>query len=299
RQASAALATGRRRTTEPAPSPGSPPAAPRAQVGGVPLATLTVKALQQFSSCSTGTSCLALTGRQVLLCVLIILSITPLVSESLYAQTGSEITDCNMKCPHKGCVIQIYKECGQNQTKLLEWWCDNTWSYHDPDPRLHYNTSGCWTLTDVRKYDSCVYNVNGFCNGKSQRLDLKTLNVTVLDPVLNLSITSNFSRLGQDIAVTVQFSGEETSLTWEVDRGPLPDRYWLIDDNRTLIILNAQRDDTERRLRVRVTNPISEETGEYQLKVTDSQTSRFRFVPGVAAVWIIIIAVIVVSYFWR
>ncbi|KAG9462108.1 hypothetical protein GDO78_014892 [Eleutherodactylus coqui] len=88
------------------------------------------------------------------------------------------------------------------------------------------------------------------------------------DPVFISNITSNSSRLGQDIAVSVQFSGEEAAVTWEVDGGSLPHRYRLTDDNRTLIILSAQREDAGRRLRVRITNPISEEIREYLLEIT-------------------------------
>lgn len=207
-------------------------------------------------------------------------------------RSGYNITDCSMKCPRTDGVLELYRECGGDERRLLELWCDNMQLFNHYEPRLHYNrSSGCWTLTDAGKDDSCVYNVVSY--GKGGRF-LRTLHITVLDPVLISTITSNCSRLGEDIAVSVQFSGEETAVTWEVDGGLLPDRYWLIDDNRTLIIPSAQRDDAGRRLSVRITNPISEETREYQLEITGPGSSRLSSSPRVfAAVGIFLFLVII------
>ncbi|XP_077335743.1 uncharacterized protein LOC143981625 [Lithobates pipiens] len=80
------------------------------------------------------------------------------------------------------------------------------------------------------------------------------------------------------MAVSVQFSGKESAVTWEEDGEPIPERYRLIDDNRTLIIPSVQRDDAERRFRVRITNPVSEEIREYQLEIGDSELN-FRTLP--------------------
>ncbi|XP_066455366.1 uncharacterized protein [Eleutherodactylus coqui] len=109
------------------------------------------------------------------------------------------------------------------------------------------------------------------------------------DPVLISNITSNSSRLGQDIAVSVQFSGEEAAVTWEVDGGSLPHRYRLMDDNRTLIIPSAQREDAGRRLRVRITNPVSEETREYLLEITGPRTLTLRLSLVAAALAVVIL----------
>ncbi|XP_073524795.1 uncharacterized protein [Phyllobates terribilis] len=115
------------------------------------------------------------------------------------------------------------------------------------------------------------------------------------DPVLLSTITSNSSRMGEDVAVSVQFSGEETAVTWEVDGGLLPERYRLINDNRTVIIPRAQRDDAGRRLWVRITNPVSEETREYQLEITDPEFS-VSF-PGlyvtIGTVFIVVVMVVI------
>ncbi|KAM3936000.1 leucine-rich repeats and immunoglobulin-like domains protein 1 [Leptodactylus fuscus] len=177
-----------------------------------------------------------------------------------------------MKCPHTQSVLTLYTVCGDDERPLLELWCDSKYNTTYYQPRLHLNTSsGCWTLTDAGKDDSCVYNTVYHNNGRSSR---RSIHITVLDPVLASNITSNSSRLGQDIAVSVQFSGEEATVTWEVDGGPVPDRYRLIDDNRTMIIPSVQIDDAGRRLHVRITNPVSEETREYQLEITAPQRSR-------------------------
>ncbi|PIO14555.1 hypothetical protein AB205_0139150, partial [Aquarana catesbeiana] len=75
----------------------------------------------------------------------------------------------------------------------------------------------------------------------------------------------------------------------EVDGEPLPERYRLIDDNRTLIIPSVQRDDAERRFRVRITNPVSEEIREYLLEIRDltsdyRRSQMFLIVPGMLSV---------------
>ncbi|XP_075119434.1 hemicentin-1-like [Leptodactylus fuscus] len=198
--------------------------------------------------------------------VLMFLTALSLSSGAVYVRRGSDITDCSMKCPHTESVLEVYRVCGDDESNLLELWCDSMWSYNRLEPRLHLNTSsGCWTLTDAGEDDSCVYNVLYHSNGGNSR---RSIHIIVLDPVLVSNITSNSSLLGQDIAVSVQFSGEEAAVTWEVDGGPVPDRYRLIDGNRTMIILSAQIDDAGRRLHVRITNPVSEETREYQLEIT-------------------------------
>ncbi|XP_077149777.1 uncharacterized protein LOC143814944 [Ranitomeya variabilis] len=215
--------------------------------------------------------------------ILLILAVLPLSSEKVYVRTGSDITDCGMKCPHADGNIRLYKDCEGKNMILITLWCHRLRTQNENEPRLHLDTrSGCWTLRDAWKNDSCVYNVTLY---RSQETFLLSTQITVLDPVLISNITSNSSRLGEDIAVSVQFSGEEATLTWEVDGGPLPDRYRLIDDNRTVIIPRAQRDDAERRLRVRITNPVSEETREHQLEITVSGSSQQMFRITMASVF--------------
>ncbi|XP_066455378.1 uncharacterized protein [Eleutherodactylus coqui] len=201
-----------------------------------------------------------------------------------------------MRCPHTRDVLQLNRECGAVESKLLELWCDNMWSYNHWDPRLHLNTSsGCWRLTDARKDDSCLYVLWRHNRSGGFR---RSTDITVLDPVLISNITSNSSRLGQDIAVSVQFSGEETAVTWEVDGGCLPDRYWLLDDNGTLIIPSAQREDAGRRLCVRITNPVSEETQEHLLEITDAPSARLR--PAVAGVFVpLVISIVLLVKCWK
>ncbi|XP_071987820.1 uncharacterized protein [Engystomops pustulosus] len=203
--------------------------------------------------------------------IIIILPGLSLSSGRVYVRRGSDITDCSLKCPDTDLVLELYRECGDDESRLLELWCDSMW-HSNYNSRLHLDpSSGCWTLTDARTDDSCVYNVVSYGNGGRF---LTVFHITVLDPVLISNITSNSSRtrtsilLGQNIAVSVQFTGEEAAVTWDVVGGRLPDRYRLIDDNRTMIIPSAQRDDAGRRLRVRITNPISEETREYRLEIT-------------------------------
>ncbi|KAM5182240.1 uncharacterized protein ACMZJ9_002624, partial [Mantella aurantiaca] len=219
-----------------------------------------------------------------LLCLLII----SVSSAALYVQRGSDITVCNMKCPDDDneVTLELYRQCGGKEKTLLENHCYyNHTKSHDPRLQLHTG-SGCWKLTPARKDDTCVYKVWCHCNLQGQ---ISSKDIRILDPVLISNITSNFSRLGQDTAVRVQFSGEESHVTWEVDGLPLPERYRLIDDNRTLIIPSVQRDDAERRFRVRITNPVSEEIRGYRLEMGDSSLN------GRSAVYILVAAVVVAS----
>ncbi|XP_073433110.1 uncharacterized protein [Dendrobates tinctorius] len=220
---------------------------------------------------------------------LLTLAIPLLSSGGVYVRRKSDITDCSMKCPHTDGVLDLYRECGGHETRLLELWCDTMWHSNRYQPRLLYNMStGCWSLRDVENNDSCVYNVVYY--GDNGRF-LTTVPITVLDPVMISTITSNSSRPGEDIAVSVQFYGEETVVTWEVDGGQLPDRYRLIDDNKTVII---PRNDAGRRLRVRITNPVSEETREYQLEITD-----FPVVAVVVPVAVLLIVFSVIFWYMR
>ncbi|PIO25709.1 hypothetical protein AB205_0014020, partial [Aquarana catesbeiana] len=172
-------------------------------------------------------------------------------SGTVYVQSGSDITDCNMKCPEDDVTVELYRLCRGEERTLLENHCHyNVTKSHDSRIRLHTG-SGCWKLTHVRRDDSCVYNV--WCYDIPEYL-ISSTEIRVLDPVLISNISSNFSRLYEEVAVSVHFSGEESAVTWEVDGEPLPERYRLIDDNRTLIIPSVQRDDAERRFRVRITN---------------------------------------------
>ncbi|XP_077340625.1 uncharacterized protein LOC143984209 [Lithobates pipiens] len=196
---------------------------------------------------------------------------------TVYVKTGSEFGLCDMKCPQRSGVLQLFPPCQMN---LAEVHCDSLKVGGHPEPRFQLNTSsGCWKMRDLRKEDSCEYIVwYNPHNGWNQVRHLSSTHISVLDPVLITNITSNFSRLGEEVAVSVQFSGEESAVTWEVDGEPIPERYRLIDDNRTLIIPGVQRDDAERRFRVRITNPVSEEIREYRLEIgeTDSLNRRSR-----------------------
>ncbi|XP_077335508.1 uncharacterized protein LOC143981513 [Lithobates pipiens] len=204
-----------------------------------------------------------------LLCMMII----SVSSGTVYVQSGSDITDCHMKCPQDDVTVELYRQCRGVERTLLENHCYyNHTKSHDPRLRLHTG-SGCWKLTHARREDSCVYKI--WCYDIPEYL-ISSTEIRVLDPVLISNITSNFSRLGEEMAVNIQFSGEESAVTWEEDGEPLPERYRLIDDNRTLIIPSVQRDDAERRFRVRITNPVSEEIREYRLEIGDLKQYRGR-----------------------
>ncbi|KAM4044728.1 uncharacterized protein ACNLHF_008603 isoform 3-T3 [Anomaloglossus baeobatrachus] len=111
--------------------------------------------------------------------VLTILAVLQLSSSIIYVRRGSDITDCSMKCPGPDGVLQLYRTCGGHETRLLELWCEDMWLSNSTEPRLRYNTgTGCWTLRDAGKNDSCVYTVVYDHKGNISRT---TLPITVLD----------------------------------------------------------------------------------------------------------------------
>ncbi|XP_068122378.1 uncharacterized protein [Hyperolius riggenbachi] len=214
------------------------------------------------------------------------------------AQVGSNITRCDMKCPDNFPVLLLSRRCGEEEEeRLLQIVChiSRTERFH---PRFHLDiSSGCWTLPQAGRGDSCVYEVRD--RGTGDKV-LSSTSIRVLDPVLIYNISSNSSRLGEDIAVTVQFSREESNVTWELDGGRLPERYRLIDDNRTLIIPSVQRDDAERTFRVRVTNPVSEEVQDYRLEVREPERSLWmRGISVAAAVAIILLVGVMICIRYR
>ncbi|XP_077335690.1 uncharacterized protein LOC143981588 isoform X2 [Lithobates pipiens] len=183
----------------------------------------------------------------------------------VYVRKGSNISGCDMTCPGPPGVVgvlELNKQCGGEEEPLLELHCKHSDIYRNTDRILLDKGSGCWKLTQAGKDDSCVYKI--WYQGEN-RYPVTSTDIRVLDPVLISNITSNCRRLGEEMSVRVQFSGEESAVTWEVDGEPLHGRYRLIDNNRTLIIPSVQRDDAERRFRVRITNPVSEEIREYRL----------------------------------
>ncbi|XP_072254550.1 uncharacterized protein [Pyxicephalus adspersus] len=190
--------------------------------------------------------------------LLTILLTSSVRSNVVYVRSGSDIESCNMTCPHRNGVLELFRECRGVIEPLLDVHFNTMYTKNAMQSRLHLNTqSGCWRLTQAEKGDSCQYIIenNG---GPAKRLT--STDIRIQDPVLFSKITSTCSLLGEDMALSVHFSGEESTVIWELAGELLPERYQLIDDNKTLIIHSVQREDTERRLRVRITNPISNNT---------------------------------------
>ncbi|XP_075429145.1 uncharacterized protein LOC142467395 isoform X2 [Ascaphus truei] len=188
---------------------------------------------------------------------------------------------CDVICPHTGGVLTL--DCRPGRP-MLDMFCNDhhTKIYDNYKYRLHLNTSsGCWVLRDARKEDSGVYEIR--FHSSAEKL-LKSTQISVIDPVVIYNITSNSSLLGSDVSLHVLFSGEETTVTWEVDGGALPGRYQLSDRKRTLLIPSAQRGDDGRRFSVGVTNPVSEDSREYVLQLIDNGSSNQLSAGAVAGV---------------
>ncbi|XP_066455392.1 uncharacterized protein [Eleutherodactylus coqui] len=119
------------------------------------------------------------------LVVLAILTITSVSSGRVYVKKGSDIGDCNMKCPDRKSGFQLYQKCeGKEDKALLELRCDDMLPSNNSEPRFSYNTSsGCWRLMDARKDDSCLYIVR--LHNRSGAFEESTA-ITVLDSLTPL-----------------------------------------------------------------------------------------------------------------
>ncbi|XP_077335506.1 uncharacterized protein LOC143981511 [Lithobates pipiens] len=169
-----------------------------------------------------------------------------------------------IRCINPDDILNVYRECeGKDGIDVLFTFHCGSNSVKFCKPGILLNTSShCWTHLDDGN-DSCVYKTGYHKPGMPDF----TIDVRVLDRVLIFNITMNHSRLGLDMAVSVQFSGEESAVTWEVDGELFLKGYRLIDGNRTLIIPSVQRDDAERRFQVRITNLVIEDTWNCQLAI--------------------------------
>ncbi|XP_075440905.1 uncharacterized protein LOC142486119 isoform X2 [Ascaphus truei] len=67
-----------------------------------------------------------------------------------------------------------------------------------------------------------------------------TFQLTVLD---SRTITQNSSHRGTDISLKANVSGENAILIWTKDGKPLPGKCYLTDNNRTLVLPNAESAD--------------------------------------------------------
>ncbi|XP_053561770.1 uncharacterized protein LOC128652831 [Bombina bombina] len=199
-------------------------------------------------------------------CFLWALDLCALV-ETRHVRVGSDISLCGLRCPNTNGVLELYTKPG---SVLLELSCQNDDYTIHPNfiNRLDLNiSSGCCVLREAQKKDTCVYEIE--FHSSPARI-LSSTPITVIEPVVISNVTTNTSESGSDISLHVLFSGEETTVTWEVDRGEVPDRYQLRDQNRTLIIPSAQKEDAGKRFMVRVTNLVSEGTWEHVLEIRDN-----------------------------
>ncbi|XP_053561771.1 uncharacterized protein LOC128652832 [Bombina bombina] len=186
------------------------------------------------------------------------------LAETRYVRVGSDVSFCGLRCPNLYGVLELYCK---PRTPLLALHCDDNYTNVRDNfiNRLDLNiSSGCCVLREAQKEDTCVYEIE--FHSSPTRI-LRSTPITVIEPVVISNITSNSSEPGSDISLHVLFSGEETTVTWEMDSEDVPARYQLRDQNRTLIIPSAQREDAGKRFMVRVTNPVSEGTWEHVLEI--------------------------------
>ncbi|KAM3912397.1 uncharacterized protein RB166_020864 isoform 1-T2 [Leptodactylus fuscus] len=198
-----------------------------------------------------------------------ILTIFALAQAVHYLQAGTNTSICGFICYQSNGLLHL--KCRHMSSFLAE--CTNSrLEVKKDNERLILNHStGCLQLTDVRKNDSCVYEIWFYGNSIKK---MKSTSIKILDAVKILNITSNFSHVGSDTSLHVHFSGAEATVIWEVDEIAHPSRYRLVDSNKTLIIRGVKDEDRKRKFVVQVKNPISEDTLEYYLEIQVGKPTR-------------------------
>ncbi|XP_068122506.1 uncharacterized protein [Hyperolius riggenbachi] len=75
-------------------------------------------------------------------------------------QIGSDITACGMICPDDIAILQLFRQCGWEEMLMMEYLCHNNSLINHMKTRLLLDTdSGCWTLPQAGRGDSCEYEV--------------------------------------------------------------------------------------------------------------------------------------------
>ncbi|XP_041429409.1 uncharacterized protein LOC108699066 isoform X5 [Xenopus laevis] len=189
---------------------------------------------------------------------LLCLSGSGLVSRSIeWVRVSSDIKLCSLRCDEDG----IYTLDRDSSLPILDFACsDNSTNiYSDYQQRLSLNVSaGCCTITNAQSSDTGTYELSFYGKTKKKIL-VGATKYQVIEPVSVTNITTN--RSGENVSLSVSYSGEETTVLWTWNGGALPERHQLSDSNKTLTVPST---DTGT-FTVLVSNPVSHTSTHYNL----------------------------------
>ncbi|KAE8588112.1 hypothetical protein XENTR_v10022354 [Xenopus tropicalis] len=131
------------------------------------------------------------------------------------------------------------------------------------DTRINLNVStGCCSIANAGKSDRGDYVL--YFYGTDGKKRLATQAIWVIDPVCVTNISARHN--GENVSVSVSYSGEEATVVWAWNGGALPERHQLSDSNKTLTVPST---DTGT-FTALVSNPVSHSSAHYNLTLTDS-----------------------------
>ncbi|XP_031746569.1 uncharacterized protein LOC116406462 [Xenopus tropicalis] len=178
-----------------------------------------------------------------------------------WVPVSSDLRICGLTCESLG----IYTLDLAPDKPILDFACSDKSLriYSMYDTRINLNVStGCCSIANAGKSDRGDYVL--YFYGTDGKKRLATQAIWVIDPVCVTNISARHN--GENVSVSVSYSGEEATVVWAWNGGALPERHQLSDSNKTLTVPST---DTGT-FTALVSNPVSHSSAHYNLTLTDS-----------------------------
>ncbi|KAE8588105.1 hypothetical protein XENTR_v10022347 [Xenopus tropicalis] len=175
-----------------------------------------------------------------------------------WVRVSSDIKLCSLRCDGAG----IYTLDRDSSLPILDFACsDNSTNiYSNYQQRLSLNVSaGCCTIANAQPSDSGTYELS-FYGERKKKVLVGVTKYCVIDPVCVTNISARHN--GENVSVSVSYSGEEATVVWAWNGGALPERHQLSDSNKTLTVPST---DTGT-FTALVSNPVSHSSAHYNLE---------------------------------
>ncbi|KAE8588111.1 hypothetical protein XENTR_v10022353 [Xenopus tropicalis] len=186
-------------------------------------------------------------------------------SDSQWVAVSSYIEVCGFTCNEFG----VYQLDRSPPAPILELVCPDKSArphvriYNPYTERVFVNeTSGCCLIRNAQRSDTGDYVLEW--TGKNKWI--RTAKCQVIDPVCVTNISARHN--GENVSVSVSYSGEEATVVWAWNGGALPERHQLSDSNKTLTVPST---DTGT-FTALVSNPVSHSSAHYNLTLPGTET---------------------------
>ncbi|KAE8588116.1 hypothetical protein XENTR_v10022357 [Xenopus tropicalis] len=161
------------------------------------------------------------------------------------------------------------------------------------DTRINLNVStGCCSIANAGKSDRGDYVLYFYGTDRKKRLATQAT-IWVIDPVCVTNISARHN--GENVSVSVSYSGEEATVVWAWNGGALPERHQLSDSNKTLTVPST---DTGT-FTVLVSNPVSHSSAHYNLTLTEAELqSQTGMIIGIITGFLLLILIACLVVYW-